>query len=394
MYVTRPLSLYRKNPKALSLEPPEGPNSGYLVIYDEEADQTPTCFGLSNDNGIRYLPFPQNKVVNIADCDYSQDVVFVPVLNHPLSSNRYFAIVPYCRYKGEAFTSSKEENMGTSCFGRHIQDVKTRPLDPSDAYQQFEIITEKHHYGFTAKSIASDGFPPDKLRYKYWTAKMQTPKYYKLMNQALGLNSSLRATLPSFDFPSFNDSSASVVVGKWYCPFMFVEEVMKLEDQVKKSMFYEMTLEQRWVRVFECENLEKEGKLVSVNVVVETEDVCVVGRKAAWDENKVKNKVVWFRSYDDRAGHQEFRIGLNMVIVERMKWEQERFGWVGGDGRKGRVERSEEFDGTGTWTKFGCYVLVERFVLKRMDGSLVLTYDFKHTNQIRCKWDYGNGSSC
>ena len=100
MYVTRPLSLYRRHPETLSLEPPEGPNSGYLVIFDEEDDQTPTCFGLSNDISIWYLPFPQNKVVNIADDDYSQDVVFIPVLNQPLSSNRFYAIVPYAKYKG------------------------------------------------------------------------------------------------------------------------------------------------------------------------------------------------------------------------------------------------------------------------------------------------------
>ena len=278
--------------------------------------------------------------------------------------------------------------MGTSCFGcRYVQDVKTRPLDPSDAYQQVKIICEKYHYGFTAKCVAPDGFPPNILRYKYWSAKLQTPKYYRLKNQALGLNSSLRTALPSFNFLSLNDdSSASVVVGKWYCPFMFVKEVMKLEDQVKKSMFYEMTLEQRWDKVFECENLENEGKLVSINVVVETEDVCVERRKAVWDERNVNNSVMWFRSINELGGEECRIVGLNMAIVERMKWEQERVGWVSGNGRLGRVERVEEFNGTSEWTKFGCYILVERFVLKRMDGSLVLTYDFKHTHQIRCKW--------
>ena len=55
-----------------------------------------------------------------------------------------------------------------------------------------------------------------------------------------------------------------------------------------------------------------------------------------------------------------------------MKWEQERVGWVGGNDRQVSLKRVEEFEGTGQWSKFGCYVLVERFVLKRMDGSLVL----------------------
>ncbi|KAJ0094779.1 hypothetical protein Patl1_16575 [Pistacia atlantica] len=59
MYVTKPLSMLKKSPAALSEPPPEGPNSGILVIQDEE---TPTCcFGLSRDDKLQNLPFPQNK---------------------------------------------------------------------------------------------------------------------------------------------------------------------------------------------------------------------------------------------------------------------------------------------------------------------------------------------
>lgn len=39
------------------------------------------------------------------------------------------------------------------------------------------------------------------------------------------------------------------------------------------------------------------------------------------------------------------------------------------------------------WKRFGCYVLVERFVVKRMDGSLVLTWEFRHTHQLTAKWE-------
>ena len=80
-------------------------------------------------------------------------------------------------------------------------------------------------------------------------------------------------------------------------------------------------------------------------------------------------------------------MGLSLEVFERMKWEQERAGWVGGNERHVAVKRVEEFGGIGGWKKFGCYVLVERFVLKRLHGSLVLNYDFKHTHQIRCKWE-------
>lgn len=52
-----------------------------------------------------------------------------------------------------------------------------------------------------------------------------------------------------------------------------------------------------------------------------------------------------------------------------------------------RVERKEEFKGKGGWSKFDCYLLVKRFVLKRIDGSVALTWDFKHTHKIRSKWE-------
>lgn len=54
-----------------------------------------------------------------------------------------------------------------------------------------------------------------------------------------------------------------------------------------------------------------------------------------------------------------------------------------------RVNKVEEFGGKmkSEWREFCCYVLVERFVLKRRDGSLVLTCDFRHTHQIRSRWE-------
>ncbi|KAL5855954.1 hypothetical protein ACOSQ4_005756 [Xanthoceras sorbifolium] len=74
-----------------------------------------------------------------------------------------------------------------------------------------------------------------------------------------------------------------------------------------------------------------------------------------------------------------------------MNWEEERVGWVRGNERQVSVKREEQccggVHGSDQWRKFGCYVLVERFVLKRMDGSLFLTYDFKHTHHIRSKWE-------
>lgn len=81
-------------------------------------------------------------------------------------------------------------------------------------------------------------------------------------------------------------------------------------------------------------------------------------------------------------------VGLSIGIVERLKWEQARAGWTDIGGRDERLERVEEHVGRRGWRRFGCYVLmVERFLLKRMDGSLALIYDFYRIHQLRTKWE-------
>ncbi|KAF3430976.1 hypothetical protein FNV43_RR25706 [Rhamnella rubrinervis] len=408
MYVTRPLSLYRRSPECLSLPPPEGPNSGYLVLFDEESETT-TCFGLCKETSIRDLPFPQNKDLIIShtitrasdtgpqkstDYDY---VVLIPVLNQPLSSNRYYVMRRRGRHKGEASTSSKEEDVTTCLCCRFINDAKPRPFDPSDEYQQVEIIHKKHGR-FTAKSTVPDGHPPLYLRRKYWNVSMSTPRSYEL-HEAPGIDPSLRKRLPEFNIPfsATNElvSSETVVVGKWYCPFMFVhDQELKLKDQLKTSMFYEVTLEQRWQKIFSCDNYNSDHKgqsnVIHVDVCVEKEQVFIGGRFAAVvgdAKNAISDGVMWFTSREDNNR----RVGLSMLVAERMKWEEERVGCrVGLDGNESsqvKVERVEEYGGAGRWSKFGCFVLVERFVFKRMDATILLTYDFKHTHQIRCKWE-------
>ncbi|KAF7827894.1 uncharacterized protein G2W53_019058 [Senna tora] len=386
MYVTRPRSLYKRDREALSVPPPEGPNSGYLVIQDEEAE-TYSCFGMWKKKSIGDLPLPQNKNLTVVYSESSGDgvmvfcdkVIFIPVINHPLSSNRYYVIRRKGKHQGEACTCSKEEDMATCLCCNYIKDIKAKPLNPSNEFQHFEII--KRSCGFYAKSITSHAFPPHFLRRKHWTLCSTTPHHYHLV-EALGLDPSLRAKLPPFTFPSSSSSSEPVVIGKWYCPFMFVkEEGVKVKEQMKRSVFYEMTLEQKWEKVFSKENNNNtNNEDVFVDVVVKTEG-------SVWEEGKFGDDgVMWFRSVNSEG--EEKRVGLSMAIVERMRWEEEeRGGWVGKKEKQVRFERVEKFEGiNGKWESFGFYVLVESFVLKRMDGSLVLTCDFMHTHHVRCKW--------
>ena len=123
MYVTRPLSLYRKSPDALSLPPPEGPNSGYLVLQDEESETT-SCFGLCKERDIRDLPFPQDKNLTVrystvvaGDISLRRhtnfyEVFFIQVLNQPLSLNRYYAIKPHGRHKGYVYNPLDVVDLG------------------------------------------------------------------------------------------------------------------------------------------------------------------------------------------------------------------------------------------------------------------------------------------
>ena len=163
---------------------------------------------------------------------------------------------------------------------------------------------------------------------------------------------------------------------------------MKLKEQTKKSMFYEVTLEQRWEKIFEGLNAGGgnggDERTVLVDVAVETEDISVAGRRAVRDEGGAE-RVVFFKSCEH--GEEEVRVGLSMEVVERMKWEQERAGWDDGDEKQVSITRREAFRGKSGLRKVGFYVLAERFVLKRIDGSVVLAYDFRHTHQIRSKWE-------
>ncbi|CAN1296166.1 hypothetical protein LINPERPRIM_LOCUS23052 [Linum perenne] len=391
MYVTRPLSLYRRDPSAASLPPPEGPNSGILVIQDEEAQ--PTCFfGLCNSSRNKNLQVRYTKQYGEHRHVEIHRVVFVPVLGQPLSANRYYVIKRHGKRKGGAYRNSTEEDMTTCCFCNCIPDLKPEPFNPqgNDMYQQFHVSPHKSwcgRTGYFARSVATDGFPPHFLRRKGWRLHTSTPREFEL-GEALGVDSKLRSLLPEFSWYDDDHDHKVVVVGKWYCPFLFIKESgRKVKDQVVDSRFYEMTLEQQWEPVFSCDS-KIEGGVVDVDVEVESEGVRVGKRDAVGDRGEVDaDGVIWFTSVH---GGATTSVGLSKVIVERMKWEEERVGW-----RKNaaaglvKLMKRVEFEGGAVkiWKRFGYFVLVERFVLRRIDGSFLMSYEFKHLHQFRTKWE-------
>lgn len=107
MYITRPRSAYRKFPGSLSVKPePDATYSGHLVISDEESEAMDSyCCGLWKSDRIKKLPFPQDRILKIVHSSSHEEasvtkVWLVPVLDMPLSSNRYYVIKAKGRCKG------------------------------------------------------------------------------------------------------------------------------------------------------------------------------------------------------------------------------------------------------------------------------------------------------
>ncbi|CAF2258821.1 BnaA08g24250D [Brassica napus] len=385
MYVTRHLSEYQKNTSNLTQSLPEGPNSGVLVIQDEESKPT-CCFGSCYDGELKGLPFPQNAKLTVTyrtgtndnRRSYHDPVLFIPVPGQPLSLNRYYVIRRRGTHSGGASASAKEEDRVPCCFCfSYVPEAKPQEADPYDIYQQFEIHQRPTSSGrYTATSVAPNGIPPPFLKRKYWTVGYSNSQDFGLTDDAKGINAELRSELPK-------DVNTSVVVGKWYVPFIFVKEG-DAKNQIKTSTYYRMTLKQRWEEVYSCSYNEEASEVV-VDVEVETEVVKLDGEVTNLRETRADG-VVWFSVLRDER--QDKKIGLGSVVVERIKWEEERFGWLNkGDGVRSSIKRSERFEGgSSNWKSYKCYVLVESFELKRMDASLVLTYEFRHVDKLKSKW--------
>ncbi|CAN1173608.1 hypothetical protein LINPERHAP2_LOCUS30777 [Linum perenne] len=374
------------------MEPPEGPYTGYLVITDEEAEsQDSWCCGLRKDRRIKNLPFPQDKILSVLHMsDYATDELnmkvkklwFVPVLDRPLSSNCYYAIKSNGRSrKGQAYRSSRESDMGLCCFEGVIKDKKPKPFDYRDVYHQFKI--HRHHKdSFFAKSLAIDGIPPKFLMKRGWKLRSSRSKKRVHLTEALGLDTSLRSHIPSLDFPIYRRTSPEEIVGKWYCPFMFIKEEASIKEQMSRSRVYRVSLEKYWQEIYSCSNSaygEGEGNVVgavvSFRVAVGRRADVVFGREAAMVADGGKG-MVWFRSKRDEEGRSKKKrvaVGLNVAVVKKMKWVMEDGGWVDGDGGERVIRVDEEVEiGDNCWRRFSCYVMVESFVFRRMDGTVIL----------------------
>ena len=71
------------------------------------------------------------------------------------------------------------------------------------------------------------------------------------LGEALGLDAALRLrqiSVPSIVLDALPaPTTGTAVVGKWYSPFFLIKEAgVAPREQMERSAFYEVTLEQRW----------------------------------------------------------------------------------------------------------------------------------------------------
>ncbi|KAL3526667.1 hypothetical protein ACH5RR_011323 [Cinchona calisaya] len=388
MFVTRPRSLYRNFPSSLlDRPPPEAPYSGYMVVSDEESEEMDTCcWGICKNSRISRLPFPQDRILKVVHkSEHEQASVlkawFIPVPGQPLSSNRYYVIKARGFHKGRAYTCSREEDIETCCYNNVRVDLKPKPFDYRDLYQQVEIRPYENG-GFYAIPVARNGFPPKFLSKRGW--EVHTSHSFRLhLREAQGLHTASLSDLPELDVALFSRRTSPVIIGKWYCPFVFVKERAKVKEQMKTSMFYELTLKQWWERIYSCDNEGDRSNVVVVNACVRRLVTLISGMEAEKEDRDDDNGFIWFKAkarYKKKA-----RVGLSSAIFEKMRWLQESRGWFDGGVEDVRVEGENEIKSENGWRRFGCYVLVESFVLRRLDGSLLINFNFKNTNRFQCK---------
>ncbi|ERM99514.1 uncharacterized protein LOC18427549 [Amborella trichopoda] len=404
MYVTKPLSLFRQagtgraDGNTLFDPPPEGPFSGYLVLQDidEDSDMDACCWSCETDIRLKSTPFPQNKQIIVKFTErqgggkhshtytYRDPAYFIPALGEPLSSDLYYVVKAKGKNSGLVCTCSREEDKTLFLF---VNDKKPMPFNHNNIYQRMHVYTKKKNdKRFRAKSLAPDGYPPQFLRRKEWKAYISESKALNL-EEAHGMDASLRAEVPPFEFPISQKGSYPIVLGHWYCPSIFIEERGGLEkpvDKMKQSMYYRVSLEQQWEEIYCCEGFGREE--VGVDRCVRKEEALLNGKEGVQERRANEGGIVWFEARE-RMGLEGglVGVGLNEVVMEKMRWDQaivEREG----DGKEVSVRKVFKSESEGIW-KFGLYVLVERYVLRRLNGSLVFTYAFRRPHQLREKWE-------
>jgi hypothetical protein len=363
--------------------PPLGPYSAYLVFQGDEEAAGRRAWGWGYR--VQNLPFPQDKCLKMMDDEDDTRSYFIPVLGQPISSNRYYVVQAAGLDKGLVVTCSKEEDIVPCCLSNCIDDISPGPLEPNNPYQQIQIIPEGHR--FNAKCITSDGFPPRFLRWTDWRIEAKDLRgELGRLACVRGENVSLRAQSPPFNFSLSEKRSPIVTVGEWYCPFIFINEKGNRfehpKNQLMETPFYKMHLEKFWEEIYSTE-VGTGREEIFVDRTIRVEEALLLGSEAV-EESRENDGSVWMKGLVQENGKLN-GVRVSWPIIAKMRADQGREGSEALC-RDVRVEKS--FNNSGIGRKFVCCIVVERYVLKRIDGSLVLTYTFRHCDQIKGKWGF------
>ncbi|KAA3487841.1 Retrotransposon protein [Gossypium australe] len=118
-----------------------GPNSGILVILDEEAEPT-CCFELCKSHQLDSSPSPQNKKIELQyGNDAGRYVAFIPVLGQPLSSNRYYALKAQRRHKGDVVPQGRR-GRNDECWANLalVERMKWEEESPRTGYRTVQSV--------------------------------------------------------------------------------------------------------------------------------------------------------------------------------------------------------------------------------------------------------------
>ncbi|GLJ27601.1 hypothetical protein SUGI_0541570 [Cryptomeria japonica] len=152
-----------------------------------------------------------------------------------------------------------------------------------------------------------------------------------------GENTELRAQFPPFDFSLQEKGPLVVIVGEWYCPFIFINELgTRLEDvkiQLMECPFYKMDLEKFWEEMYSIQGMTK--KDVHVDQTLKVEEGLLFGEVETEDIRDNEGSVL-FKS----VGRQQASgVILSWLIIAKMRADQDTYG-LDQKGRFVRVKKS------------------------------------------------------
>ncbi|KAK3123388.1 hypothetical protein QOZ80_8AG0629810 [Eleusine coracana subsp. coracana] len=328
MYTTKPRSMFMSYPEVAFQPPPEGHiSAGCLVVDDTDAGGAAVdtwCWGTCFRTRVRELPFPQNLVLTV---EYREGTS-----EHRRTYSEDVVFVP----------------------------VPGLPLAPNRYYV---VIAKGKHKGLVRACSSADDMTPCCCWMQVNDAKprpFHPADVYQQMEvvphrRRRGWFTARAVAADGIPCLMFRMKYWAVYASK---PRSFdLGEASGVNVSLRSS--HGLAGATRWKPVHAL-GVGGGAKLASKKALI---GASVEATQESAVSSQHGDAYVWFR-----AASTGQRVGLCASVWERMRWEEYRRGWV-----------DDEADAENV---AGGSVLVERFVFKRMDGSVALAFSFVHLNKV------------